>query len=285
VGSADSYEIYWDTTPGVTMATGTLIAGATSPYLHSPLPNGTTHYYVIVAVRGSTRSAESAEVSATPMGTPTGVSAYPGNAQVTIAWNPVSGATSYNIYWAILPGVTPGSGNVISGAVSPHVHTGLTNQTTYYYVVVAAVGAAEGPPSAEVWATPNTAVGSVWVGTTFVTFSTATHIYQSAPGWSVVNLDSSSPPGYRVNLIWALDAHPGCPVDTCTGSLMADIVVPSGAWYWDSSCAETVTLCVTDFAASPGGQTRGTFHGSVKNIDPPFDVLNLPGGAFDALRQ
>jgi hypothetical protein len=88
-----------------------------------------------------------------------------------------------------------------------------------------------------------------------------------------------------MNIIWSGDFDPGCPFDTCTGSLMADLSAPSGAWYWEDACTEDVFLCITGFAPSPGGRTTGTFHGSVKNIDPPFDVLNLPGGAFDALRQ
>jgi hypothetical protein len=37
---------------------------------------------------------------------PTGVTATPGNGQITIAWTVVKDVTSYNIYWSTTPGVT-----------------------------------------------------------------------------------------------------------------------------------------------------------------------------------
>ena len=67
--------------------------------------------------------------------TPTGVTATPGNGQATITWSAVSHAKSYNIYWSTISGVTPANGAKIAGATSPYIHTGLTNGTTYYYVV------------------------------------------------------------------------------------------------------------------------------------------------------
>ena len=45
---------------------------------------------------------------------PTGVTATPGNGQVTIAWTAVPDATSYNIYWSTTSGVTPTNGSLIA---------------------------------------------------------------------------------------------------------------------------------------------------------------------------
>ena len=47
---ADSYNIYWSTTPGVTPQTGTPILNVSTPYTHAGLTNGTNYYYVITAV-------------------------------------------------------------------------------------------------------------------------------------------------------------------------------------------------------------------------------------------
>lgn len=85
---------------------------------------------------------------------PGGVSASAGNEQVTVSWGAVSGATSYNIYWATSSGVLKSTDTKITGAASPHTHIGLTNGTTYYYVVTAVNAAGESAESSEASATP-----------------------------------------------------------------------------------------------------------------------------------
>jgi alpha-tubulin suppressor-like RCC1 family protein len=94
---------------------------------------------------------------------PTGVAATPGNGQVTVSWNAVPGATSYNLYVATATGVqevpTGLPGYTIQRSVtSPYVLGGLTNGTPYYMVVTAVNGVAtlgsESAVSAEVSATP-----------------------------------------------------------------------------------------------------------------------------------
>lgn len=88
---------------------------------------------------------------------PTGVTATPGDGQVTISWSPVSGATSYNIYWSTYSVINPpSSGTLISNVTSPYTQSGLYNGTTYYYVVTAVNGSGESAPSTEVNATPST---------------------------------------------------------------------------------------------------------------------------------
>jgi hypothetical protein len=92
-----------------------------------------------------------------PPAAPTGVTATPGNAQVTISWTGVSGATSYNIYWSTAPGVTKVNGSKITGATNPYVQPVLTNGTAYYYVVTAVNANGESTVSMEVSATPSSA--------------------------------------------------------------------------------------------------------------------------------
>ena len=162
VTDVTSYNIYWSTTPGVTIANGTKITGAASPYVQSGLINGTTYYYVVTAVNGNGESTPSSQVSAIPSvaptpAAPTEVTATPGNGQVTIAWTAVSGATSYNIYWSNTSGVTTANGTKITGAASPYVQSGLINGTTYYYVVTAVDGNGESTPSSQVSAIPSVA--------------------------------------------------------------------------------------------------------------------------------
>ena len=95
---------------------------------------------------------------------PTGVTATQGPAspwtsQITLTWAPVPGATSYNIYWSIVPGVTvnPASLDKITLLAlpqnDPYLLTGLASQTTYYYVVTAVNSAGESVASSEVQCT------------------------------------------------------------------------------------------------------------------------------------
>jgi len=169
VSNAAAYNIYWSTSSGVTPANGTKIPNVTTPYTQPGLTNGVTYYYVVTAINNSGESAPSAQVSATPSGsggsgsspaTPTGVIASPGNNEVVINWNSVSGATSYNIYWSTTTGVTTANGTKIVGVTSPYIHTGLTNGTTYYYIVTAVNSYGESAPSAQVSATPSGSGGS-----------------------------------------------------------------------------------------------------------------------------
>jgi hypothetical protein len=82
-------------------------------------------------------------------GIPTGVSISASSGQITISWNAVTGATSYNIYWATTSGVNTSS-TKIAGANSPYIHTGRTNGTTYYYKVSAVIAGNESGLSTEV---------------------------------------------------------------------------------------------------------------------------------------
>jgi hypothetical protein len=96
----------------------------------------------------------------TPPSKPSGVAATPGDASVSVTWDPVNGATSYNVYMASVAGVTPSNYSTLpdgareEGATSPYTRTGSTNGTTYYFVVTAANQIGEGLESDAVSATP-----------------------------------------------------------------------------------------------------------------------------------
>ncbi len=157
VSGATSYNIYYDTVPGVTKSTGTKIANATSPNDIAALTNGTPYYFVVTAVNSIGESNESAEVTATPVpipAKPTGASATPGDGQATITWTPVTDATSYNIYYSTTSPVTKASGIKIENVTSPYVVTPLTNGTEYFFVVTALNAAGEGVESSEKSAIP-----------------------------------------------------------------------------------------------------------------------------------
>lgn len=163
--SGVTYNLYWSTSVGVTKANGTKIAGVTTPYIHTGRTNGTAYYYVVTAQDANGESDESAQVGGTPQNTgpsaPTGVTATPGNQQVTISWTAVAGATGYYIYYRTSPGVTPSNGSPIFDTATPYTLSFLNNGTTYYFVVSAVGSGGEGVPSAEVNATPQDTPGTL----------------------------------------------------------------------------------------------------------------------------
>jgi len=99
---------------------------------------------------------------------PTGDAVTTGNGQVTVRWNPVAGATSYNLYMASdinldrsnYVGLPDGAKFV--GVLSPHTITGLTNGKTYYFFVTAADAGRESEESFGSSASPAAPPGLLW---------------------------------------------------------------------------------------------------------------------------
>jgi predicted phage tail protein len=66
-----------------------------------------------------------------------------------LAWDDVSGATSYNIYWSDKPGVTKKTATKISNVKNPHKIAGLKKGQTYYFAVTAVNASGESKESEE----------------------------------------------------------------------------------------------------------------------------------------
>jgi len=156
---ATSYNVKRSTTSGGPYTT--ISSPTTTSYTNTGLTNGTTYYYVVSAVNTAGESANSSQVSATPQAipvAPTNVTATAGNAQVALSWSASSGATSYNVKRSTTSG---GPYTTISSpTTTSYTDTGLTNGTTYYYVVSAVNTAGESANSSQVSATPSSSVSS-----------------------------------------------------------------------------------------------------------------------------
>ena len=92
-----------------------------------------------------------------PLSAPINLRATAGDGQVTLQWNTVTGAVYYKIYTGIEPGKYDGSLTKTTTDTT-YVVTGLTNGTTYYFVVTAGNTVTESVYSNEVSATPSVTV-------------------------------------------------------------------------------------------------------------------------------
>lgn len=82
-----------------------------------------------------------------------------GDGYVNLTWSPAAGATSYKVYRGTTSGfsVTDAVYDTVSGSVYGYNATGLTNGTTYYFVVKASNANGDSENSNEVSATPKAA--------------------------------------------------------------------------------------------------------------------------------
>ncbi len=243
---ASSYALYWSTAPGVSK-TATRVASAVSPQVVTGLTNGTTSWFAVAGIDPVGEGSLSLEVSATPSATPpppapTGVAATGGDGRVTVSWSPVTGATSYTVYYGTASGVSKTTGTKLAAATSPQVITGLTNEVGIYAVVTATGASGESVESAEVTAVP-TAAG--------VTFSQA----DLTGDWDVVQFDTAPAPGWAAVLA-GVDAAGKVTLKAFLNSSGSTTLPPPG---FDQSLrvAADGTLTLT------GADGNASFHGTL----------------------
>lgn len=118
----------------------------------------TTYYYRIAYRNGdgvvtAISPVRSATTLPLPPPAPTGLSAEPGDRQVTLRWNAVAQATGYRVKRSLVSG---GPYDTVADGVTATSWTdaNLVNGVRYHYVVTATNPGGESPPSGEASATP-----------------------------------------------------------------------------------------------------------------------------------
>jgi fibronectin type 3 domain-containing protein len=137
----------------------------TTTYTDSGLSANTTYYYQVAASNSGGTSPAVTASDTTPPAAPTNITAVPGNTQVTLNWTAATSATGY----LIQRGTASGGAYTTLKSSAPGVSftdNGLTNGTTYYYVMASSNVNGTGTNSAERSAIP---VSTVPVAPTGVT--------------------------------------------------------------------------------------------------------------------
>jgi len=173
---ATAYNVKQATNSGGYFATIATISG--TAYTNTGLFNGLTYYYKVAAVGSGGAGTNSGFVSATPAGppqVPINLTAISGdNSMVPLTWSSF-GATNYNVKRSTTSGAET---TVATTSANNYTDTGLTNGTTYYYVVSAVNASGESSNSIEVAATPAPAV------TLTATDANGTSSFNAAGHWS-----------------------------------------------------------------------------------------------------
>lgn len=190
---------------------------------------------------------------------PAGLAATPGDGQVSLSWTASPGATTYNVK----RGTTSGGPytQILRVSATRAMEMGLTNGSSYYYVVSAVNENGESGNSAEAAGTPQTAPPPAPTGLTAVTTSNVALSWNASPGATSYNVKRSTS-----------DGGPYSTVSSPTTTSYADNDVTAGTTYY------YVVSAVNAAGQSPNSsQVSGT---PTAPTGPPAAPSNLSGTAL-----
>jgi hypothetical protein len=222
---------------------------------------------LVLAACGSGGSGPAETANETPPSAPPAVNASAGDGVVDISWNSVTGATGYHIYWNTSSGVTKQTGTRIAGVSSPHSLSGLTNGTSYYFIVSAENAYGESVASAEVSAIPQIAPPEQVTG-----LNVSPLVQGVQLSWNPVSGADS------YNLYWGTSAG----VTPQTGTLIAEVTSP----YILSSLTGGTGHYFVVTAVNAGGEGQASTEVSATPSAPVAgwseqELINIPFDFFD----
>lgn len=227
------------------------------------------------------------------------VLATPGDGQVDMQWDQILGATGYNLYRALEPGVTKENYASLLGGTKTTVFTnstavtGLANNRTHYFVVTALEGLTEGGNSREARATPFGAMWQAASGAPAVAFRAvaadptdaakayaghANGVYVSADG----GLTWTSPTGDVVGKnVGAVAAYGPTVYAASTGDDLLRSTDSGGTWSVRASSTSAVGESNKSLAidpAAPGTVYAGNFQLSSITPGDSYVIKTVNGG-------
>lgn len=226
-------------------------------YSDSGLTNGTAYFYVVTAVNHSVQSADSNQATSTPQGlgppAPSGLSAVPGNNQVTLLWTAPTGAVkSYTVLRGTTNGGPYSSSFSTGSTLTTNTIKGLSNNTTYYFVVEAVNTQGTSPYSNQASATPNPPVPMAPTSLAAVAGNGTVALTWTAPS-------NTNPASYNVQRA------------TVSGGPYTTIGTTAAKNYTDKTAANGTTY----YYVVDGVNTGGT--GPNSNEASAMPVLPIPG--------
>ncbi len=201
---------------------------------------------------------------------PTAITAIPGNTKITLNWSSVAGATGYKIYQSETAGTYGSPLALVEGSVNSYDVTGITNGTTYYFVIKAIKDGVDSPNSAEVNAVSKTVPGA------------PTNVSATAGnGQATVSFTAPEDNGGSAITGYIVTASPGNITVTGNGTTITVTGLRNGTTYTftvkalniagdgaNSTASNTVTPQTPSTGGSTGGNTGGSAGGSTTPANP-----------------
>lgn len=237
-------------------------APSAAAYLDASLTNGTKYFYVVSALNSSGESANSTEVNATPTApasvpaVPANLAATAGNAQIALSWSTSTGATGYNVKRSAVSGGP--YAQVAAPSTDSYTDTGLTNGTTYYYVVSGVNSAGQSANSTQASAIPAAPAGPP---VTPANLTATAGNAQVSLSWSV----SSGATSYNVER------------STTSGGPYPQIAATSTNSYTDTGLTNGVTYYYVVSAVNSAGKSANSAQASATPTVPsnPDVIITL----------
>jgi autotransporter-associated beta strand protein len=226
-------------------------SGTSTTYTNSGLPASSTYYYVVAATNAGGASANSNEASAsTPPGSVATLTAAAGNTQVQLDWTAASGATKYVVARSLNDSTFTSIGTPTGLS---YTDSGLTNGTTYYYIVAGVSSTGTGASSPQENATPTSSVPLAPTGLT-ATGTNNTVILK----WTA----SAGATGYAVYQ-----------ASTSGGPYTAIATSVSGTTYTNTGLAAYTTYYYVVSATNAGGMSAYSGEASATTQGVPLNML------------
>ena len=249
------------------------------------------------------------QVEVDPPAAPQNFRAVASNGRVTLTWTAQDGIV-YHLHHSTTPGIGVNSGKIQKRrfALTPYIHSGLTNGTTYYYRLTASSSSSVSAPTDEVSATPLAApqgftavalrreVVLSWTAQAGVTY---TLFYSRAPGVDVedtntMRLPDVMPPyNHRdltdgVTYYYRLMAvNPSGASDLTAEVLATPIPVAAPRDFTAKTLSQQLRLTWSTqrsvtydlfFSTAPGVDIEDTNTMRLPNVMPPYHHRNLTDG-------
>ncbi|RWZ78665.1 MAG: prepilin-type N-terminal cleavage/methylation domain-containing protein [Candidatus Microsaccharimonas sossegonensis] len=152
--ASTTYTLQRSTSSNFSSGTSTYANLTTTSYVSTGLSVGNTYYFRVQAV-ASTDTSDMSDIqsASTAPNQPTGVAATTySSTQVSVSWNAMPGATSYNVEYS-LDSSFSGSSTITGITATNSLVGGLSQGTTYYFRVYALAGTTPSSASASAAAT------------------------------------------------------------------------------------------------------------------------------------